>query len=1249
MHMNPRPTTNAGRFARFAAATLTLLFSISLFGQQVAPSDQEAPADEGVIVLSPFIVSTERDTGYFAANTLAGSRMNTNISDLGASISVITKQEMEDTASVDINDVFRYQVNTEGSGTYTPATLAFRSDGFLDVNAGGTQGNSLNVFSNATANRVRGLGVPTQAINYYPSISQIPLDAYNVSSIEISRGPNSMLFGLGSPAGIVNQSTAQANLSRRTSSVSFRVDDRESFRASLDFNIPLIKDKFAIYGALLWDDRRFERKPSYDNTERQYATFTYKPFSKTTIRASIEGYKNDNRRPNTLTPRDFITQWNLAGQPAYNPITRTITTGSGQVRGKYVINASSPYAQEVRDYIMSLPNYNPALHGAGNWTAYNGVNIFGQGAATTPGTFVAGGTASNNALFVPGIGWSSNSRSVLTIADGALQSWYQVPYNITYRTAWGTATNPAANAPLFPTAAAVWADPIWADVFNRDSARSAGWTGIGNGIIGYKYPGVTDKSIYNWEKININEPNFGHDRNANFNVELEQQLLDNLFLSAGWFRQDFESATNYTIAQLNATTLFVDASTHLPDGSPNPYFGKPFVEDFDPDQYVTEILDDHYRAMLAWTPDFTNRDGILRWLGRHQILGLWSRDESMTATYRRRLQHISSTSDAGRYRYLPNANNNADGTPTGWNRGTGSLMRRSYYLAAPGDPNGVVTRSAGEWNHLNYTNTISAYDYSTNQWSPYTMTTEFVNIDAGTGRNQRVVESISGGMTSYLWNERLIATFGVRKDKFKARSTNTALPAVLDADGNVLHPAITNVDKWVDGVFQTEAMFNRWGRWDPIEGTTRTYGGVFRPFQNWASIDRHANEGSLFWDFIRDFGISYNKSNNFNPPPSAQGDIFGNPLPKPEGEGEDYGIQFSLFDNKLFARVTWFNASNLNERTSPGTTISRLEGNIDTTLFRNWARTIAKINMGMDPTVAGFNDALSPADETLVQNAAAVIWQQPYDYYAALPFARGATRNAEAEGVEAEVNYNPNRNWTMKFTFGKQDTKYSNVLTQFTEWYDVRNPIWQAARASNFLLPTYASLATYTDPGGRQVDLTNFWTSYGYTSEVRLDDPFGNYNVEAYYNINVTPQILLARDLEGQSAPGQRKYRWSFLTTYTFDEGRLKGYFVGGSQRWEDKSVIGYYGKASGANGTSLDISDISRPIYDSSNSYTDLWVGYRRKVYDDKVMMTLRLNVINVFESGDLQTVGVNYDGSPYAFRIVDPRQFIFSAKFDF
>jgi outer membrane receptor protein involved in Fe transport len=1247
---------------------MALLMAVPAFAQQTTPPPAEtaaaAPAPtvatekkEETVVLSPFVVSTSKDTGYYAANTLAGSRMNTNIADLGAAISVVTKQQMEDTGSLDINDVFRYEINTEGSSTYTPTGggyLTLRSDGVMDVSGGASIGSSVTPFTNATANRVRGIGVPSSATNYYPSIGQVPFDAYNVSSVEISRGPNSMLFGLGSPAGIVNQSTAQAQMNRDTANVTVRFDQYGSYRGSVNFNKGLIDDKLALYGAAVYDNRQFDRQPSYDKTTRYYGALTYKPFKKTTFKANFESYDNENRRPNTLTPRDFITQWNLAGQPYYDPLTRQIKSNvSGKTLGDYVVNAASPLAQEVRDFIKTLPNYNPALRGTSatnfngtdtNFTFYNGIGIFGDAALTTNTGFnAANGTPSANAMFVPGIAWTNAPRTNLQIADGQFVNWFQTLNAQSYQTTW--TVPPAAANPLFPSAAAVWANPSWANIYNRSYTASAGWTGIGNNIIGYKYPGVTDKAIYDWTDININEMNFGHDKNKNYNLEFEQELLSNLYLTAGWFRQDFHSATNYTVAQLNVATLFVDTNKNLPDGTANPYFGKPYVEDSDPDRYVNDQLDDHYRAMLAYTPDFTRKEGWMKWLGHHQILGLVSRDESDLTQLRQRLEYIDSTSPDGKYRYMANQNNDVNGQPTGWNFQTTSF-RRAYYLAAPGDPNGVVTRSSGEWNPLTYSGDIKVYDYAANAFKTVNMTTTFNTFDASTARTQRVVDSISGGITSYLWNDRLVATFGVRKDKYKARATTDA--AIIDpVTKATISPALTIPQKWSNGLYNTDIILNRWKLWDKLEGTTRTLGGVLRPFQKWNDIEAKADEGSLVWQFIRDFGFSYNESSNFNPPATAQTDAFMNPLPKPTGEGKDYGFQFQLFDRKLFARVTWFEASNENERTNPGTSISRLTGNVDTTLFRNWARTIAMINMGMDPRIAGFGTGLTTAQETAVQTEAAKIWQLPYTYYDGSSIF--ATRNAQAEGIEVEVNYNPTRNWTMKFTYGKQDTKYSNVLKEFDAWYDVRGPIWEAAKASTYLLPQYQSLATYTAPNGRAVDLTNFWTSYGYRDEAYIGEPNGNNNVQQYYNAVVTPQVLLARDLDGQSAPGQRKNRWSFLTNYNFSDGALKGWGVGGVERWEDKSIIGYYGRASGANGTQLDVSDTSRPIYDDANFYTDLWVSYTRKIFSDKVRMKLQLNVVNAFESGGLQTVSVNYDGSPYAFRIVDPRQFILTAGFDF
>ncbi|QYM77733.1 TonB-dependent receptor plug domain-containing protein [Horticoccus luteus] len=1238
---NPQPANDSG------ASTAT---------PKQKTTAESLPTPEEVEQLSPFTVSTTKDSGYFAANTLAGSRMNTNLADLASSISVVTKQEMEDTGSTDINDVFRYEVNTEGSLTYTPGTQSMRNDGVLDVNAGGTQGNNTTPYTNAQANRVRGLGSPSSAINYYPSIAAVPFDSYNTQTVEISRGPNSMLFGLGSPAGIVNQSTAQAQLNKRSAQVSLRTDQYGSFRSSINFNQGLIPDKLAIYGAALYDDRRFDRKPAYDKTKRYYGAVTYKPFKTTTLRVNAEKYDNNNRRPNTLTPRDYVTQWNLAGQPYYDPITKKIySLKSGQELGMRINDAASPYANDLRTFIEARPGFDPSKWNAAK-TQYNGINIFGNNSWAVPADWVAG-TPSPNILFVPGIGEANQGRSIMQIANSQLVNWFQPTWQYKYLPNFGTPANPAANPSTGPTNAAIYANPAWADIYTRTYTSSAPWTAAGNGIAAasYRYPGVTDQSIYDWRKVNINSMNFGYQENTNYNVEFEQELPADLFLSAGWFRQDFFQRTNYTVAQLNVATLFVDTNKNLPDGTPNPYFGKPYLEDQDPDSYINGEIDDHYRAMLAWTPDFRQKSGWLKWLGHHQVLGLWSKDNYLSTTIRQRLAYLNSATDGGRFRYLQNPNNNADGSPTGWKHfpSNNSTLRRTYYLAAPGDPNGVVTQAAGTWNPLNYTGNITAYDYDTSSFQSFNVKTGFDDIDAGTVRNQRVVDSISGGITSYFWGDRLITTFGVRQDKYKARVTNTGTTAIKDAAGNVIAPAITNAQKWVNGEFQRDFLLNRWGPYNELTGTTRTLGGVVRPFKGWDSIETSANNGSEWWRFVRSVGFSYNQSDNFNPPPQALGDFYGNPLPKPSGEGKDYGVQFTLLQDKLFARVTWFKASNLNENIAAPVVFGRLSSNVDQTLFRNWARTIALINMGKDPTADGFGTNLSTADENAVQAAAEKIWKIPYNYYESRPYTIGATRNAEAKGLEAEINYNPTRDWTMKFTFGKQDTKYASVLKEFQPWAADRQAVWAAAKASDYLLPQYQNLATYTTSGGRQVDLTNFLTSYGYNSSVFPEAANAYANPQAYYAGVVAPQLALDSDLQGQSVQGQRKYRWSFLTNYNFTDGFLRGFTVGGNERWESKAVIGYYGKASGVNKYAgqpvMDISDVTRPIYDSPNYYTDLWISYRHPILNGKVGMKIQLNVSNVFENGGLRPVAVNYDGSPYAFRIVDPRQFMLTTTFDF
>jgi hypothetical protein len=99
-----------------------------------------------------------------------------------------------------------------------------------------------------------------------------------------------------------------------------------------------------------------------------------------------------------------------------------------------------------------------------------------------------------------------------------------------------------------------------------------------NGVAGsygsYQAPGVTSKSIYDYTQYNLNEANFGSLHSGNYNLELEQQVTDKLFVSAGWFRQDIDSSENYLLSQLQGNTIQVDTNSKLMNGQPNPYAGQ---------------------------------------------------------------------------------------------------------------------------------------------------------------------------------------------------------------------------------------------------------------------------------------------------------------------------------------------------------------------------------------------------------------------------------------------------------------------------------------------------------------------------------------------------------------------------------------------------------------------------------------------------------------------------------------------------
>src|SRR4051812_8867351 len=108
-----------------------------------------------------------------------------------------------------------------------------------------------------TRTRGRRLAGATQDRNFSRSV--IPMDGYNTHRGEINRGANELLFGVGSPAGIINTSTTAADLQRQRGKVEFTGASYGSWRATLDYNAVPSRGDFAVRIAGVKDKEKYQQ------------------------------------------------------------------------------------------------------------------------------------------------------------------------------------------------------------------------------------------------------------------------------------------------------------------------------------------------------------------------------------------------------------------------------------------------------------------------------------------------------------------------------------------------------------------------------------------------------------------------------------------------------------------------------------------------------------------------------------------------------------------------------------------------------------------------------------------------------------------------------------------------------------------------------------------------------------------------------------------------------------------------------
>ena len=357
--------------------TAVCLGFIALLTNPPAMAQNAGDSDDGqdIYELSPFVVDASSDVGYLVSSSLAGTRLNTNLSDIGSAISVYNKELLDDIAATDNQTLLSYDLNTE--------VRSIRSSYSATTGQGAEEGDNFDNPNNGT--RVRGLVQADNTTDFF--LTDVPWDGYNVDRIDIQRGPNAILFGLGSPAGVINATKIKA-VNKDLGSIEFRYDEFGTFRTNLDVNRIILPDELFLRVALLHDEKRYPQKQAFSDNDRQYVAATYEPKALNgegrifSVSANFENGNIRSNSPRLLPPNNRFTHWwndeinqgtvdyltinprphevNAGGVPWGNWLRNDTSQGPRFLRNSFT-NSASDFARMVNKTNMGilLPDWTP--------------------------------------------------------------------------------------------------------------------------------------------------------------------------------------------------------------------------------------------------------------------------------------------------------------------------------------------------------------------------------------------------------------------------------------------------------------------------------------------------------------------------------------------------------------------------------------------------------------------------------------------------------------------------------------------------------------------------------------------------------------------------------------------------------------------------------------------------------------------------------------------------------------------------
>ncbi|OIQ98030.1 ferrichrome-iron receptor precursor [mine drainage metagenome] len=1235
---------------------------------QTTTSDTKTKVEDETIELSPFTVSADEDKGsYTATATLAGSRIRTDIKDVASSISVITPEFLRDTGARNNQDLLIYTTNTEVGGIYGN----YAGVGSTFINGASESSNFLKPSQNT---RVRGLDSADNTRDYFQT--DIPWDAYNVGRIDLQRGPNSILFGIGSPAGIINSSINEATF-KKGGNVENRFDRYGSQRFSLDYNYVLIPQELAFRVSALDDNTKFRQRPAYNHDRRIFGALRYDPKlfdnlgGHTSFKANFEAGDVQANRPRDLPPEDRITPYfdpNAFNRQSYDPY---YAWQSGEIG--YPSTNTPPTWDTTWKKNYWLVQY----PGPGVQATVNPIFTYDAQNSSTPASVRE---ASPNTIYGLGVNSSGQVISDASI-DGfpfgsniGIGSFNEYTYNT-----WRNNVMASNGNYLYP------------------AADKGFWKG----------KSLTDTSIFNYFDNLIDGPNKKEwQKWKAFDLGLSQTFLDNrVGFEAKYDYQDYNDGQE---RNLNNPYISVDIRSHLmvypwtPQATSlavvNPNVGRAFVGSSAKNGGNSTDFTTRENERLTAFAEFRATDVLHKGLltdiiGRHVVTGLWSR-ETYTAETRNFVRYALDSSWSNAIGTgTANGGNGSGGLTNGdvvldWMTYlTGNLSNRTsaagldigrisvvqsptgaysipYFDSHwgkptnPSDPNYVDPKAA--WTNVYRPDGTAA---NTNG-APSTQTENPLNyvgwvngtfnvLNADNGDINRLYTDVSHikkqttskGLTlqSYLWKDTIVATYGWRDDRQTLASGSSTASTSPSGVASINPPL---------GPIAPDAI---------SDGQSVSYGVVVHTPK---PLRKFLPQGM-------DVSLTYSHGRNTRV--ETRYGFDGAALPNSQGVTKDMGVVVSAFDGRLQFKATYYKTDVKDANLASVTTeVSTLGSN--TYYIKNleaWGTASAMLDLaGRAGGAAGWEWYWNWA---LVDNG----WNSIYNDPTGSAFKNNASTQAQTTAINSWLAQMNPQSWYDAYGFpvnvaAAKAGDWQHAISGWTPFSGVGglqpsgggriNGAWPTGTADNeskgwefevvgspvkglnVSLNASKTFASQTALGANLVNFLNqMYTKYSSPAgDLRLWWG-GDATLRQYFMQNIWSAYQFQLQTNGKMVPEMAPWRFNLITNYTFpDSGRLKGFNVGIGYRWEEKHILGY------ALNATMDNLDVDKPYWSPSYDYVDAWMGYQRKISHD-LTWRIQLNMRNIGRGPQLVPISVQPDGSPAGFRIQEGMTWTVTNTFSF